>query len=100
LKKYFFLVGGTAFLLVGVSTIIALILTLVINKDSRLYKYLTKPENKGVDKYLQVKFNEETYKKIIIVIRIVVGIVFTILGLNTLLKGIIDPYGFGVWFLF
>ena len=100
MRAIILLVIGTVFLLNGILTIIALILTLTINKDSRLYKYLTKPGQRGIDKYLKKKFSEKTNRIIGVVVGIVFGIATIALGLNILLKGIIDPYGSGFWILF
>ena len=102
MREYVFSIMGIASMLVGISTIIATILTLTINKESRLYKYLTKPkrEDGRLDKYLEEHLSEKANKIILIIIGVVFGIVMIVLGLNTLLKGLIDPYGPEFWFPF
>jgi len=102
MREYAFPIMGIAFILLGVSSIIALILTPRLNKDSWLYKYLTKTKHGkgGLDKYLEEHLSEKTKKTIEIVIGLAFCLLYIVLGLNILLKGLIDPYGPGFWMLF
>ena len=92
---------GITFMLMGFLAIIAIILKFTINKNTRLYKYLTKPVRKGwFDKFLEKHLSEKANMILEIVLGIIVCLAIMILGLNTLLKGILDPYGLGFWVLF
>jgi len=87
--------------LVGLYLMACAILVLTINKDSRLYKYLTKPNlNNWLEKYMHEHLSEKANRIIQIVNSIIFGTVMIVFGLNALVKGIVDPYGLGFWVIF
>ena len=93
-------IGGIATILVGLYLIIKIALILTIRKDSGLYKYLTKPGRGWLEEYMEEHLSEKANRIIETTFCIVFGICMIVLGLNTLLKGLIDPYGSGFWIIF
>ena len=101
MREYVLPMMGITTLLIGLYQIVCLVLILTINKDSRLYKYLTKPNlNNWLEKYMHEHLSVKTNRTIQIFISVIVGATVILLGLNTLVKGLIDPYGPGFWVIF
>jgi len=98
MREYLFPIMGITSMLVGAFLLIKIALILTINKNSRLYKYLTRPGRGWLEEYMKENLSEKANRIIETIVCIVFGIALIVLGLNTLLKGLIDPYGSGFWF--
>jgi len=104
---YIELTVGVWFILFAVITIVSSILRAVLGKESRLYKFLTKPyagmwQVRGPWRliYMNERLSERTNWIINTVGGLIIGVAVLILGLNALLKGLTDPFGPEFWVLF
>ena len=88
------MIGGVVFLLFGIASIICSIVCMITGKavsfNSRKYPNL--------QEFLERRFGEKATRIIGIVWGFIIGVPVTLLGLNVLLKELLDPYGLGFWF--
>ena len=94
MRRTIFIIGGAAFLLLGIASIVYSIVCMItgkpVNFNSRKYPHLQES--------LERRFGEKTTRIAGIVGGFVVGIPIALLGLNVLLKEILDPHSLGFWF--
>ena len=88
------IIGGTVFLLCGIVSIIGSIVCIITGKavsfNSKKYPHLQES--------LERRFGEKATRIIGIVWGFIIGVPTILLGLNVLLKELLDPNGLGFWF--
>ena len=94
MRETIFIIGGAVFLLLGIVSIIYSIVCMItgktVNFNSRKYPHLQES--------LERRFGEKATRIIGIVLGFIIGIPIALLGLNVLLKELLDPNGLGFWF--